>query len=295
MTSSTGLIGLGNAGMALLAALARHGPVMVFDKDAGRYAGLSEAGGCEAIIADSALDLAARCELVVLSLPNPDASRAVAGQLAGALRPGSVLIETSTIAPEDVEALADIVAPSGARVIDAAIVGGVAKLAAGQGTFLIGSPEAEAGAAGDMLRSIAEEIFFLAKPGDGMRAKIAVNAVAHAVYAVLVEAGALAAAQGIPVDIYQRLLQRESGLLRPLTHRFSGRLRHGDFEGGMPTINALKDSRLALAAAQALGVDAPTLAAAHGLYEKAVEAGLGARDYAALGTLWEEKLGISFA
>lgn len=295
MTKKIGLIGLGNAGMALLTALSRHGPVVVHDRDRERYAALAALDGLAPAIADSATILAEMSDIVILSLPTPQASLAVADQIAGVLPPGSTLIETSTVSPEDVEALAGAMGPSGACVIDAAIVGGVAKLAAGNGVFLVGSPESEAGAAGKMLKGISEDIFFLPSRGDGMRTKIAVNAVAHAVYAVLVEAGALALAQGIPADVFERLLERESGLMRPLTHRFAGRLRSGNFDGGMPTINARKDSALALAAARNLGVETPTLAAAHELYEKAVQSGLGRADYAVLGRLWEDALGISFA
>lgn len=295
MAARIGLIGLGNAGTALLKALSRHAAVTVFDLDPGRHA--AAAAGCvyTPIAAESAAALAAECDLVILSLPTPEASLAVGRQIAASLRAGTIVLETSTVAPGDVAALAQVVEPSGARVIDAAIVGGVAKLAAGQGVFLVGSPEGEAGAAGEMMRGIAEELFFLPRQGDGMRAKVAVNAVAHAVYAVVVEAGALALAEGIPVEVYQRLLERESGLMRPLTHRFAERLRSGDFTGGMPTVNARKDSGLALAAAAQLGVETPTLAAAHEVYEKAVAEGLGEQDYASLGTLWEKALGISFS
>ncbi len=295
MAVRIGLIGLGNAGTALLTALSRQAVVTVFDRDPGRHAAVGSACGMGPVIAESAAALAGACDIVILSLPTPEASLTVGQQILVALQPGATVIETSTVSPDDVAALASLVEPSGARVIDAAIVGGVAKLSAGQGVFLVGSPEKEAGPAGEMLRSIAEELFFLPRQGDGMRAKVSVNAVAHAVYAVIVEAGALALAQGIPVEVYQRLLLRESGLMRPLTHRFSERLRNADFAGGMPTVNARKDSGLALAAARELGVEVPTLGAAHELYEKAVAAGLGELDYASLGTLWEKALGISFS
>ncbi len=251
------LIGLGNAGQALLRALAMHGPVRVYDRDPARSSGLAGIAGDATIAAASAADAAGGAELVFLSLPTPEASRSVAAEIAPVLKPGTIVIETSTVAPEDVFAVQQLVEPSGARVIDAAIVGGVGNLGEGRGVFLVGSSEAGAGLAGAVLRRVAEEIFFLAGQGDGMRAKIAINAVAHAVYVVLVEAGALATAQGIPVDVFERLMLRESGLMRPLTHRFAGRLRQGDFAGGMPVRNALKDSALAMAAAQELRCVAP--------------------------------------
>lgn len=283
-----GLIGLGNAGRALLKALSAQASVKVYDRDPARCSGLG------AIVAESSAQLARECDVILLSLPNPAASLAVANDIRGLLRPGTIVVETSTVGPDDVEALNALLSPGGAEVIDAAIVGGVAKLAAGEGVFLIGAAADQAGAAGELLRAIAAEAHFLARRGDGMRTKIAVNAVAHAVYAVLVEAGALAAAQGIPVDLFEHLMTRESGLTRPLTHRFTQRLRKHDFDGGMSAINAAKDSALAMAAAEQLGVPFDTIAAAHQAYERAIAAGVGALDYAALGTLWEQQLGIDF-
>ena len=54
----------------------------------------------------------------------------------------------------------------------------------------------EAGLAGVVLTALADDIFWLGTRGKGMATKLVVNAVAHAVYVVLVEAGALAAAAG---------------------------------------------------------------------------------------------------
>jgi 3-hydroxyisobutyrate dehydrogenase-like beta-hydroxyacid dehydrogenase len=170
----------------------------------------------------------------------------------------------------------------------------VHKLAAGKGVFLIGPCEADAGAAAPVLRDIAEEIFFLNGRGDGMRAKLVANAVSHTAYVLLLEASALALKQNIPLDVFYRLMERESGLLRPLTHRFGERLRKGDFEGGMSTINARKDSGLIIDAARTLGVPLFTIAATHGAYEIAVGEGLGELDYASMGRLWENWLGIDF-
>jgi 3-hydroxyisobutyrate dehydrogenase-like beta-hydroxyacid dehydrogenase len=291
---TVGLIGVGSAGQAMATALSGRFPLVLFDRDPARCR-QAIATAHKPAVAGTAMELAGECDLVILSLPNPEASLAVASEVRDALRPGATLLETSTVRPEDIEALHEMLAPAGARVIDAALIGGVQKLAKGEAVFLAGVDEADAGAAGDVLGAMAEEIFLLGKRGAGMRAKLAVNAVAHAVYVVLVEAGALAAAQDIPVSVFRRLLQRESGLMRPLTHRFDERLGSGDFSGGMSTVNARKDSRLALDAAHALGVPLFAIPAAHSVYELAVREGLGAQDYASVGQLWEKWLDISFA
>ncbi|MCB2072140.1 MAG: NAD(P)-dependent oxidoreductase [Novosphingobium sp.] len=294
-TPRIGLIGLGNAGQAMLRPLSLRYPMAIHDRDPARCDQSLAACKAPPTVSPSAAALAESAELVILSLPNPAASLSVAGEIRDALSPGTIVVETSTVRPEDIEALHEILGPAGARVIDVALVGGVAKLAEGQAVFLAGMEEAEAGLAGEVLDAMADEIFFLGARGNGMRTKLVVNAVAHAVYVVLVEAGALAAAQDIPLAVLQRLLERESGLARPLSHRFGERLQNHDFDGGMSTLNARKDSRLILDEAHELGVPLFAIPAAHSVYELALREGLGSLDYASIGQLWEKWLEIDFA
>lgn len=286
------LIGLGSAGSAVLQALAATRTVQVWDRAAERRRKLPPCAHAP-ILADSAAEAARDADLVILALPTPAASLTVADEIRLAVSPRTLVVESSTVRPEDVETLHALLSPAGARVLDAAMVGGVHKLAEGQGVFLLGAPESEAGLAGQVLREIAAEIFFLERRGDGMRAKLIVNAVAHAAYVVLLEAGALAAAQDIPLPVVRRLLARESGLMRPLTHRFGERLSAHDFEGGMSTLNARKDSGLVLDQARALGVPLFAIQAAHTAFELGVRDGLGELDYASIGLLWEKWLGVS--
>ena len=124
--------------------------------------------------------------------------------------------------------------------------------------------------------------------GSGMAAKVINNAVAHAVMVILVEAGAMAAATGVAQDDLANLLaDPDAGLLRPLTHRFVERVLRADYEGGMPTEAARKDSTLALALAQTSGVPLFAIQGAHTVYELAVADGLGRLDYASIARLWE--------
>jgi len=289
-----GLIGVGNAGQAIVKALAPNFTLTVYDRDVERCRAASGKAGLPVGIANSAALAVGEADLVILSLPNPAASLLVASELREAIGPGTIVLETSTVRPEDVEALHELLAPVSAVVVDAAIVGGIAALSQGKSAFLVGAREEEAGLVGQVLDAMAEEIFYLGARGKGMAAKLVVNAVAHAVYVVLVEAGALAAVQDIPMTVLQRLLERESGLTRPLTHRLGDRLQSHDFEGGMSTANAAKDSRLVIDAADALGVPLFAIKAAHSVYELAMREGLEKLDYASIGLLWENWLGVDF-
>jgi 3-hydroxyisobutyrate dehydrogenase-like beta-hydroxyacid dehydrogenase len=71
-------------------------------------------------------------------------------------------------------------------------------------------------------------------------------------------------------------------------------MMHGNYQGGMSVANARKDSVLALATAQDLGVPLYAMQASHTPYEIAEAAGMGHLDYAALATLWEQWAGVCF-
>ena len=116
--------------------------------------------------------------------------------------------------------------------------------------------------------------------GAGMGAKVVVNAVAHAVMVVLIEAGAMATKLGLPMQTLVDILRRPEGLIRPLTHRVQERMMQGEYTGGMSVSNARKDSTLALQTAQELGVPLYAIQASHTPYEIAEALGMGQLDYA---------------
>src|SRR5690606_40137664 len=76
-----------------------------------------------------------------------------------------LIIETSTVAPSDIEWMASFLQPLGASLIDSAIVGGIQRLAAGNTTFLVGASSSDYERARPILELAAEEIFYLGDIG----------------------------------------------------------------------------------------------------------------------------------
>lgn len=283
---TVGLCGCGNMGGAIAARLSTGSDLAVYDIVAERSRAVAERHGASS--ADSVAELAQRSEAIVLSLPNAAASLEVTGELVEHAGADLMLIECSTIGVSDVESLAMLCSLSSIRLIEAAILSGVAQMADGSSMLLIGGTEEDVRAAAPVLDLLAHRQLHLGPLGAGMTAKIANNAVSHAVMVVLLEAAAMAGAAGVSLDrLGEILTQQDGGLTRPLHHRLLERVKSGDFEGGMSTDAALKDSRLALGLAQEVGVPLFAIQAAHTPYELAVAGGLGRRDYAALALLWE--------
>jgi 3-hydroxyisobutyrate dehydrogenase-like beta-hydroxyacid dehydrogenase len=292
MQTHVGIVGLGNAGSAMATALSGKMPLLGFDIDPGRRQAVSHlALDCVAALED----LARRAEVVVLSLPHPNISKqTVNALLASAPHPG-LIIETSTVTHTVAQELQALCQLHQVGFIDAAIANGVASMAAGKITFLVGGVPHDVAKAEPVLKAMAESIMHLGPVGAGMGAKIVINAVMHAVMVVLIEAGAMATKLGLPMQTLVDILKRDEGLLRPLTHRVQERIMLGNYAGGMSVSNARKDSALALTTAQELGLPLYAILASHTPYEIAEAVGMGQLDYAALATLWEQWTGVRFS
>ena len=291
MAEETGIVGLGNAGLAVASALLVHGPVVGFDRSEERRQLAIDAG---IIVVETLQDLEGRAPVVLLSLPKPEASLAVAGEMAGWSRTPELVIETSTITPDTAQKSAALLDAAGIGYVDAAIAGGVASMAAGEITFFLGGSDANKAVARPVLDRVAARIFDLGPVGAGMGTKVVNNGVMHAVMVVLIEAFAMARKLDIPTDTLVEILNREEGLLRPLIHRVGERMQDGNYAAGMSVSNARKDSVLALETAQQLGVPIFATLASHTPYEIAEAKGMGNQDYAALAKLWEEWCNIGF-
>ncbi|MEQ8334660.1 NAD(P)-dependent oxidoreductase [Nisaea sp.] len=291
MAEETGIVGLGNAGLAVASALLVHGPVVGFDRSEERRQLAMDAG---ITVVETLQGLEGRAPVILLSLPKPEASLAVAGDLAGWSGPPELVIETSTVTPDTAQKSAALLDAAGIGYVDAAIAGGVASMAAGEITFFLGGSDANKAAARPVLERVASRIFDLGSVGAGMGTKVVNNGVMHAVMVVLIEAFAMARKLDIPTDTLVEILNREEGLLRPLIHRVGERMQDGKYAAGMSVSNARKDSVLALETAQQLGVPIFATLAAHTPYEIAEAKGMGNQDYAALAKLWEDWCDVGF-
>ncbi len=286
-----GLCGLGNMGSAIASRLAPGFRLLGYDVDQDRAARVAREHDFRCCP-----DLAELrgAEWVVLCLPSPRASAEVVEVLAPRMAPGSVIIETSTVGPDTMRSLAALCRPHHVGIVDAALAAGVGQMRSGTAALLVGGDDADVAAATPVLNALGRKTIRLGELGSGAALKVINNAVAHAVMVVLVEAAALAAACGVPRErLIDLLTGNDAGLTRPLEHRLMERVAQGDYQGGMPTEAALKDSGLALALARETGVPLFAIQASHPVYEMATAQGQGRLDYASIATLWERWLGRS--
>lgn len=287
-----GVVGLGNMGLALAGRVAKQFRVIGTDLSTERQAAARQAG----IDVGTLDDLTAQCNIVLLSLPHPKISQAVAGAIAAAPGKVDLVLETSTVTPADMAAVQKTLASAKIEVLDAAILSGVKPMESGTAGMLVAGAKPAIQRIEPLLEAITSNRRVMGRLGSAMAAKVVNNAVAHVVMVLLGEAVGLARTAGVDLhEMVKILAEEKGGLMRPLTHRIAERGFSANYEGGMPLEAARKDSILAQEMAHDLGVPVFTIPAAHSVYDMAMANGWAREDYAALLKLWEQWCKVSFA
>jgi 3-hydroxyisobutyrate dehydrogenase len=278
-----GVVGIGNMGFGMAARLREQGvSVAVRDIDPARVAAAVALG---AIACASAAELAARCDCVIVVVVDAAQLDAVlfgaGGVLAAKPLPQAVML-CPTIAPHDTERCAARLAEHGIGCIDAPVSGGPARARDGRMSLMIACDEALFERHRSLFDTLSSRVLRIsARLGDGARTKLVNNLLAAVNLAGAAEALALAGRLGLDLTRTLDVIEQSSGQ----SWIGSDRLRRalaGDLAPRAHTSLLGKDSRLALAMAQAAGAAVPLGAVAAAAFQQAIDAGLAAQDDASL-------------
>lgn len=227
-----------------------------------------------AALAASPAEAVAGAELVVTMLSDPAAVRRVLADAAPGLRAGTVVAEMSTIGPEAVAGLRDLLPPE-VGLVDAPVLGSVGP--AGDGTLTVlagGLPEDLA-----RCRKVLEvfgRVREVGGPGAGAAMKLAVMGALVPAQVLLAETVAYARATGVDTAALLDVLGGTP--LGTLVERVRPAVESGPYETRYALGLAAKDVELAAHGTQTLAAAAGTRLAG------AVAAGLGGADLSAIFT-----------
>jgi 3-hydroxyisobutyrate dehydrogenase-like beta-hydroxyacid dehydrogenase len=273
------VLGTGRMGAAMAARLAASGAeVTVWNRTRQRAEDL--AANIGATVLTTPREAGSR-PLVLVSLADDDAlERTYLGDhgLVKGLRPGTVVIETSTVDPRTIERLAPTVADAGAYLLDAPVSGSVPAVEAGTLSFMVGGEPHAVQLAEPVLEVLGARTFHLGASGTGASMKLAVNAVVHALNATVSESLVLAETAGIERSTaYEVLASSVAGA--PFLHYKRAAFEAPDLA---PTAFSLelvaKDLTLIRTLADRLGTPVPQVETNLRVALEAVDAGDGDRD-----------------
>lgn len=125
--------------------------------------------------AETPRELGAGVDMLFTMLTNTAAVEAIADDLLGGLRPGTVWADLSTIAPDASVALAERVAATGTAFLDCPVSGSPATLAAGQMSVMVGGDRAAFEHVAGVLGAIGPKVTYIGPNGHAILTKVAIN------------------------------------------------------------------------------------------------------------------------
>ena len=286
-SAGLGLVGLGAMGLPMARALGARGEVTAYDASADARA---RAAGLPGVtVVDSLAEVARRSGTVVLSLP----SAAVVTEVLGALCPvttGLLLLDTSTLGPDDSRRLATVAQDAGSTYLDTPVLG--RPDAVGRWTIPVGGPASAVEAATEALAPVAGRVVHVGDAGAAATLKVANNLMFSVINAVTAEALALVQAAGLDPGLFvDTVVDSGAATVSGLFRSIAPRAVDGDFAPTFSLDLVRKDNGLAVQLAESLGLHLGGGRAARALHERAVDAGHGAEDSVAVLRVFEEELG----
>lgn len=281
--TTIGLVGTGRMGTAFAKRLIEVGNnVIVWNRTASRA---SAAGAAGATAAADLASLAAAADTILLSLTDAAAVEAAVAELIQAGISGKLVIDMSTLLPDETRALAAKITAAGAEFVDCPVGGTVAPALKGQLLGMAGGTEAGFARAKPVLEQLCRRVEHLGPAGTGAQMKLAVNLPLAIYWKTLAEALALLEGSGIPAETAISLIADSSAgptVLKNRAQLVIDTLNGTDQPGTFDIAGLAKDLGLALRQAALGGHAMPLSEATAKSYAAALSAGLGGFDGASL-------------
>ncbi len=275
---NVGFIGLGSMGVPMAANLQKGGHrLFVWARRAAAAKPLTDGG---ATLCDSPQAVGEKCEAVfTIVTTGADVEQVVLGEngLAAGMKPGSVLVDCSTIPPATARGLAKALAARQVGMLDAPVSGGEAGARAGTLSIMIGGPAEVFERMRPLLGLLGKTLVYVGEAGAGQVAKAANQLILTVSIQGIAEAVAFAEANGVDfAPVREALLKGFAG--SRMLELFGERMQRRQFEAGLDARLHHKDAQTVRQAAHDPGTPVPAAARATEAFSA-----LGARP----GTRWD--------
>jgi hypothetical protein len=257
--ATIGFIGLGVMGEPMCGHLARRSgiPVMASDLRPEPLQRLATDG----VKSASLQQIAAGCDVILLSLPDGKAVAAVVGQLEPHLRPGlhpqaQCVVDTSTSSVELTRQVGARLAAKGIRYADAPVARTRDAASRGELSIMVGGTPETFAHIRPILETMGTDVTHCGPIGCGQVVKILNNMLVFQHTAALAEAIAIGRRNGVPPEVLLPTMAMGSGDSFVLRNHGMKSMLPGAFpERAFSTRYAIKDLSYALEMADASGLD----------------------------------------
>ena len=294
MPHTLGFIGIGKMGGPMAGRLLDAGySLCICDPDAAAVTRLVARG---AQTGRSPADVASDAEIVLLCLPSPDVVRSVAVG-SGGIANGSavrVVIDLGTTGPVMARTLSAALAERGITYVDSPVTGGIAGAVAGTLTVMTSCPRVTFAEVELLLAHLGRVVYTGDTAGLAQTAKLANNLLSAAALAVSSEAMAMGVKAGLDPQVLLDVINAGSGRNSATEDKFPRAILTRTFDFGITTGLFLKDVRLCIEEAEALGVPMIAGAAVREMFAVSRARYGDDADFTSIARVLEEWAGVEF-
>ena len=282
----TGFVGLGAMGTNMARNLQRAGLLAaVWNRSSDKAQALAAELRVEAPA--TLAELAAACEAIVSCVSADADVLEVARALAPGLRPGTLMLDCSTVSAETARQAAQLLEPRGAEFLDCPVSGGVEGARDGTLAIMVGGKPEAFERAQPILRALGRTIAHFGPVGSGEAAKATNQIMVAGIIEAIAEAMAFAHAQGLPLDKLIDTLGKGAGSSWYFVHRAPNMAR-GSYPAGFRVRLHEKDLGICHDMVARFGTALPVVERMRKEYAELIARGYGDEDVSATYRLKEE-------
>lgn len=293
--ANIGFIGLGNMGGPMAVNLVKAGhSVKVFDL-LPEHVDAAVSEGATSV--ESASDAVKDVEFVISMLPSGPIVESLYihdSKLLDEIDPKTLVIDCSTIAPENAVNLSNAAKEKGITAIDAPVSGGVGGAVAGTLTFIVGGDAASFESAQPILACMGKNVFHAGDHGAGQVAKICNNMLLAVHMIGTAEALQMGVDNGLDPKVLSDIMLQSSGrnwsleLYNPFPGVMDGVPASNNYDGGFQVDLMNKDLGLAVDVALKSKSSTPMGNVAKSLYTMLSRQGGGGKDFSSIQKLFSQ-------
>jgi 3-hydroxyisobutyrate dehydrogenase len=272
------VLGTGTMGAPMARNIAAAGlPVRVWNRSKEKAEPLAEAG---AHVADSPAEAVDGADVVLTMLFDADTVFDTMEAAAGAVTPGAIWVQSSTVGVTGEQRLATLAEDLGLVYVDAPVAGTKQPAESGALTVLASGPEDVRDRLAPVFDAVGQRTMWVGEAGAGTRLKLVVNAWVLTMLEGVAQSLTLARSLGIDPTLFLEAV--EGGpTSAPYVQLKGSAMVGGSFDTAFSLAGAAKDAGLIAEAMEAYGVDTAVMRALRTHQERAIAAGHGDADMSA--------------
>ena len=271
-----GMIGLGAMGLGMARNLSKAGCLTaIYNRTATKTAEFTVA------VFDSPEALAANVDIVLICVSADQDVMDIVEAIAITIKPGSIVIDMSTVSSETAKKAAAILAEKQVAFLDAPVSGGVEGAKNGTLAMMVGGDEVALEKVKSVLEAITGRIIHIGATGSGQATKAVNQVMCAGINQAVTEALAFAQTQGLAMDKVIDVISGGASGNWFLQHRGST-MTQGTFTSGFKVALHHKDLKICKSMAVQAGFSTPLTDLTVTHYEQLMAEGYGDEDISAL-------------